>query len=95
MSWGEVFEYDEGVLYWKDCARKGRNGKPAGFRYGPRGVILIRYQDTVYYGHRIVWEMHNGAIPPEMYVVHVNKIRHDNRLENLSMKHLKVVASGR
>lgn len=38
-----------------------------------------RYQSE----HRLVWEEANGPIPEEYAIHHKNKIKHDNRLENL------------
>lgn len=35
--------------------------------------------------HRLVWESFNGPIPEGMQINHLNEIKSDNRLENLSL----------
>ena len=36
-----------------------------------------------YYSARFIWECYNGLIPPGLVIDHINRIRVDNRLENL------------
>ncbi|MFH7191449.1 HNH endonuclease signature motif containing protein, partial [Klebsiella pneumoniae] len=40
---------------------------------------------SVYKAHRFVWCMHNGDIPKEMSIDHINHDRSDNRIENLRL----------
>lgn len=35
--------------------------------------------------HRVVWILHNGPIPEGMVIDHINRIRDDNRIENLRL----------
>lgn len=35
--------------------------------------------------HHIVWQMHFGAIPDGMEIDHINRVRGDNRIENLRL----------
>jgi len=35
--------------------------------------------------HRVVWELANGPIPKGFHVHHINGVRDDNRIENLSL----------
>ena len=37
------------------------------------------------YLHRAVWEYHNGKIPKEKMIDHINRNRNDNRIENLRL----------
>lgn len=77
MNWYEVFEYREGVLYWK-------NGRRAGSLTN-KGYVRLRSKNKGYQVHRIVWEMYNGLIPEGMEIDHINHIRDDNRIENLRL----------
>lgn len=38
-----------------------------------------------HYVHRLVWESFNGKIPDGMQINHLNEVKDDNRLENLSL----------
>ncbi len=35
--------------------------------------------------HRLVWEHHNGLVPNDMEIHHINGVRDDNRIENLAL----------
>lgn len=37
--------------------------------------------------HRAVWEEHNGKIPPDHEIHHINGVKTDNRIVNLSVVH--------
>lgn len=39
----------------------------------------------VKYLHRAVWEYHNGEIPKDRVIDHINRNRSDNRIENLRL----------
>lgn len=39
----------------------------------------------VYKAHRLVWSAFNGPIPEGMQINHLNEVKTDNRLENLSL----------
>lgn len=94
----ECFEYRDGVLYWRsrpahhfqraaDHATfiKKSAGKPAG-RKEPRGYVCVKFRNNGHgvcvSAHRIVWAMHHGAWPT-LHLDHINRVRHDNRIENL------------
>lgn len=66
-----------------------------GFRKTPKNLVLRMRKDgytDVNLGcnckkivHILVWEAFNGPIPEGYEINHVNCIRHDNRIENLSL----------
>ena len=79
----ELFDYrDDGFLIWK--IRKSNNTK-AGDIAGTSNRNM--YSDVMidrkaYKAHRIIWLWHHGYMP-EGDLDHINRIKHDNRIENL------------
>jgi hypothetical protein len=81
----DPFEYRDGGLYWtEDRGYNKTKGKRAG-RVGAHGYRQIAMNGKKLYEHRLVWEMHNGPIPDGMEIDHINRIRDDNRIENLQL----------
>lgn len=79
----QLFDYDNGYLYWK--VRAGRNVKP-GQRVGPLAsnhYVHVTIKGLKYKAHRIIWIWHNGPIKPHIQIDHINGIKDDNRIENL------------
>lgn len=88
INWSDYFEYRNGILYWK-VRRNGRNGgvKPgdvAGCK-NSRGYIVFNYKGKQYRAHRVIWQIHNGDIPSNMEIDHINHDKTDNRIENLRL----------
>lgn len=94
----ECFEYRDGVIYWRERPAhhfasqahhatfiKKSAGKPAG-RKEPRGYICVKFRNNgdgvCISAHRIIWALHHGAWP-KLHLDHINRIRDDNRIENL------------
>lgn len=85
VVWTDVLEYKEGTLYWKvKPANNVKAGAEAGTveRYGYK---TVGYKGKTYYMHRIIYQMHYGEIPEGMQVDHINRIKDDNRIENLRL----------
>lgn len=89
ISTGRYIEKD-GVIY---SIRKAKgeyvelkpNKLPTGYQQvilfnGRRGSEGIK---QVVYVHQLVWIMHNGVYDPDLEIDHINRVRHDNRIENL------------
>jgi len=77
-----LFEYKEGKLYNK-IARPPRavKGAEAGC-LNSSGYKVVQQNKVLYYVHRIVWLMHHEEWPVNE-IDHINRIRDDNRVENL------------
>jgi hypothetical protein len=78
----EHFEYRDGHLFWiKPATSRVKVGQQfgacisSGYRHG-------RLKGKYYYEHRLVWLYHYGHLP-EDYIDHINRIKDDNRIENL------------
>ena len=93
MDWHKHYTYTNGVLYYKERKGNGRYDKRhntlfAGTVAG--GGCVGRYAHVKLNGkthkvHRVVWEMHHGAIPKGLVIHHINSNKKDNRLENLAL----------
>lgn len=85
MNWNELFEYNSGKLIW-NVKRNNRikKGMEAGYLHH-HGYIIVRVNDKLVPAHRIIYEMHNGQIPEGMEIDHINRIKTDNRIENLRL----------
>lgn len=77
---------------WKDYYRYNDDGTLLNLRTNriaggltKEGYIRIRLNGVEYRAHRIVWELHNGKIPEGMLIDHINRIKTDNRIENLRL----------
>ena len=85
------FGYSETLqgLYWIKPVSKYANPKIGnGIRAG--GNDSIGYRIVSIFGkphkeHRLVWIYHNGNIPEGMQIDHINRIRNDNRIQNLRL----------
>lgn len=78
-----LFEYRDGVLYWKELVtnRTGKRvGKIAGYVH-PTGYRLISVHGYQYKAHRLMFLYHYGYMPE--FIDHINGIKDDNRIENL------------
>ena len=76
----ENFNYDRltGIL------TRVSNGHTAGTKK-PNGYIQMGFKGTLYLAHRIIWRMETGEDPGELMIDHKNRIRNDNRIENLRL----------
>lgn len=90
MNWNDIFEYKDGVLLWATRpARRVKIGDVAGYKNN-QGYLVVRFSGKQWKVHRIIWEIHNGIIPDNMEIDHINHKRDDNRIENLRIKSRRV-----
>ena len=95
-----TYDPTTGYLIWKERSRElskslrahmawnaNYAGKIAGHRQGAGagGSVYIRVHNVMYRAHRIVWEMHHGAIPKGMVIDHINGDYYNNKLDNLRL----------
>lgn len=77
----------DGVLVWKPTGNKGWDTKFAGKKVEGKpnrnGYLLIGLNNIIYLYHRVLWVWHNGAIPNDDIIDHINGDTLDNRIENL------------
>lgn len=83
-----LFSYDdiEGGLYWLPrSGPRNWNSRFAGTRVGcvnRYGYRQLLYRKRSYHEHRVVWLWHHGVWPSDL-IDHINRVRLDNRIENL------------
>jgi hypothetical protein len=86
----ELFEYCEDnisqPLVWKIIpSRSMKIGDVAGRLHSGTQYYLIQINKKQYRLHRLVWIYHNGDIPNEMIVDHIDGDTKNNRIENLRL----------
>lgn len=75
-----LFEYKNGVLYWKNAQRPSFNGKEAGYDNGS-GYKKLSIYGKQYYAHRIIYLMQHGVMPK--LIDHIDGNPSNNAIENL------------
>ena len=58
------------------------NRKNADGSYDKDGYLIIKFKSKQYKAHRIAWFLHYGVFPSDV-IDHINRCKHDNRIENL------------
>ncbi len=69
--------YDDGYLYsWKTGNKVGKEG---------RAYLRYTYPPTMneYYIHRLIWAFHNGPIPTNKVIDHIDNNQRNNKIANL------------
>lgn len=87
LDWNSLFTYDiSGKIYRREKLSNNCDiTLPAGKLHKATGYMRVAVGNRRYREHRIIWEMHNGAIPEGYEVDHINHVRSDNRIENLRL----------
>ncbi len=68
------YNKDTGIFVWKD------SGKECNSR-DSQGYVRIKYKGRTIKLHRLAYYIVTGEIPTE--IDHINRVKHDNRIENL------------
>lgn len=76
-----AFDPDTGEIRRKVQRRRSAAGSIAGTR-NAQGYIEIKIDGKTHQAHRLAWLMHYGVPAPE-FLDHINRVRDDNRIENL------------
>lgn len=85
MNWNDIFQYNDGNLYWKiSPSSRIFIGDLAGY-LRQDGYVAVEYNSKSYKVHRIIWEMHYGPIPEGYEIDHIWHNRQDNRIQNLRL----------
>lgn len=83
MNYSDVFRYEDGNLYWSIKKRGLRHNRPIGWIN--KGYVWIRSNlfPKQLSMHRVIWEMHYGAIPTNAVIDHIDRNPLNNKIENL------------
>lgn len=88
MNFSEYYIYDESTefcLRHKADRHKVVAGTPVRASKAHNGYRLVKLLGKTYRLHRVVWMLHNGAIPDGMEVDHVDGDVQNNRIGNLRL----------
>lgn len=86
----DVFEYKDGILYWKvstaRCVKVGDAAcSPGGRTLNGDFYLQVHYKGKKYKSHRVIWELFNGEIPEGYQIDHIDQDKTNNRIENLRL----------
>lgn len=86
VNYNDIFEYNEGWLFWKIeiDSNKINIGDLAGTLTSD-GYVSVMYEGVRRQAHLIIWEMHNGPVPDDYFLDHIDRIKSNNKLENLRL----------
>lgn len=75
-------KYIDGEIFWSDPGRRSDLlGKKCGSISSTDGYVYVKFMQRRILVHRVIFYLHNGYYPIE--IDHINRVRSDNRIENL------------
>ena len=85
-DYNKIFKYKDGWLYWKVKinSNKINIGDLAGTA-SIDGYITVMIDGVRRQAHLIIWEMHNSSVPNGYTVDHIDRVRYNNKIENLRL----------
>ncbi|HBE9079080.1 HNH endonuclease signature motif containing protein [Serratia fonticola] len=83
MNWNYYFNYKDGKLYWNHSYRGPVKAGDEVKNIDGKGYIRVMVNRKFYLAHRIIYEMHNGKIPIDMQIDHIDGNRVNNVVGNL------------
>lgn len=79
----ELFEYRDGLLYWKAQRSSLKQGALAGHKHKD-GYSHVCIDRKLYFVHRVIFLMHHGYLPQWPDVIdHIDGNGQNNKIENL------------
>jgi hypothetical protein len=84
----ELFDYQStlGRLLWKVRKRANvRIGEIAGSKRNRLGYRAIGIDGVYFEEHRLIWSFHNGDIPKNGEIDHIDHVPSNNRIQNLRL----------
>lgn len=75
-----LFEYKDGILYWKKAKEKVTVGNNAGC-ISNTGYLCVGIDRTPFLNHRVIFMMHKGYMP--IMIDHIDGNKLNNKIENL------------
>jgi len=81
----ELFYYEDGKLFNKTKRHyKALAGEEAG-ALNTIGYRTISVKGKMYLSHRLIYIYHNGGIADGLHIDHIDRIRSNNKIENLRL----------
>jgi hypothetical protein len=80
----DLFVYNEGRLFWRvSLSNRVKVGDEAG-RIN-KGYRMVRLFGKEHPAHRLIWILHNGDIPYNFVIDHIDNNSLNNKIENLRL----------
>lgn len=82
-----LFDYKDGQLIAKQTHGQRKAGQRVGcLDTSPRkGYFRTSVDYKLHSVHRLIWIYHNGPIPPDKVIDHIDRVRTNNLISNLRM----------